>query len=64
MSGHTLDLLITHEHDTIVAGTPEVDCYLSDHASVLCRLNASKPCQVVKEITYHKIKSIDIDRFL
>ena len=63
MSGHTLDLFITREHDTIVAGSPEVDCYLSDHASILCRLNASNPCQVVKEITYRKIKSIDLDHF-
>ena len=63
MSGHTLDLLITREHDTIVACSPEVVCYLSDHASILCRLNASKPCRVVKEITYRKIKSIDLDRF-
>ena len=63
MSGHTLDLRITREQNTTVAGSPEVDCYLSDHASILCRLSASKPCQVVKEITYCKIKSIDLDRF-
>lgn len=30
ISGHTLDLLITREHDSITTGEPVVDCFLSD----------------------------------
>ena len=61
MSGHTLDLIITRENDSVVANTPVAD--LSDHMSILCHLNTSKPWNMVKEISYRKIKSIDLDLF-
>ena len=59
--GHTLDLLITREHDPVICSAPVADRYLSDHASVLCSLNSPKPGHVVKEISYRKLKSIDFD---
>ena len=36
VSGHTLDLIIMREHDLVIYCVPLADCYLSDHASVLC----------------------------
>ena len=43
ISGHTLDLLITRDHDPVICSAPVADRYLSDHASVLCALNSPKP---------------------
>ena len=43
VSGHTLDLMITREHDPVISSVPVADRYLSDHASVLCSLNNAKP---------------------
>ena len=60
-SGHTLDLLITREHDSIIPEPPVMDRYLSDHAAILCSLNSSKPVRMVREISYRKLNSIDID---
>ena len=51
ISGHTLDLLITREHDPVICSAHVADRYLSDHASVLCPLNSPKPGHVVKEIS-------------
>ena len=61
ISGHTLDLLITREHDPVICSAPMTDRYLSDPASVLYSLNSPKPGHVVKEISYRKLKSIDFD---
>ena len=59
--GHTLDLLITREHDPVICSAPVADRYLSDHASMLCTLNSLKPGHVVKELSYRKLKSFDLD---
>ena len=59
--GHTLDLLITREHDPVICSAPLADRYLSDHASMLCTLNSLKPGHVVKELSYRKLKSFDLD---
>ena len=48
VSGHTLDLMITREHDPVISSVPVADRYLSDHASVLCSLNSEKPdCSLI-----------------
>ena len=52
ISGHTLDLLITREHDPVICSAPVADRYLSDQASVLCTLYSPKPGHVVKEISF------------
>ena len=59
--GHTLDLLITREHDPVICSAPVADRYLSDRASMLCTLNSLKPGHVVKELSYRKLKSFDLD---
>ena len=37
--GHILDFTISHFSDQIVKSTPVVDCFISDHASLVCKLN-------------------------
>ena len=59
--GHTLDLVITREHDDVIKSTPVIDRFISDHAAVPCPLNSIKPPAVVKEINYRLLKAIDMD---
>ena len=61
VSSHTLDLMITHEHDLVISCVPVADRYLSDHASVLCSLNSAKPDCVTKIIRYRQLRAIDFD---
>ena len=61
VSGHTLDLMITREHDPVISSVPVADRYLSDHASVLCSLNSEKPDCVAKIIRYRQLRAIDFD---
>ena len=61
VSGHTLDLMITREHDPVICNVPLADRYLSDHASVLCSLNNAKPGCVAKIIRYRQLRAIDFD---
>ena len=61
VSGHTLDLMITREHDPVISSVPVADRYLSDHASVLCSLNSAKPDCVAKIIRYRQLRTIDFD---
>ena len=42
---------------------PISDCYLSDHYKVLCNLVLRKPAFSVKEVSYSKVKAIDINAF-
>ena len=57
--GHTLDLIITREIGT----TPISDCYFSDQCTVLCDLTLHKPALAVKQVSYRKLKIIDISEF-
>ena len=59
--GHTLDLVITREHDDVIKSAPVIDRFTSDHAAVLCPLNSVKPLDVVKAINYRQLKAIDMD---
>ena len=59
--GHTLDLIITRSFDGVVSTKPVVDTYVSDHASILCDIDCSKPVELCEKVSYRKIKSIDID---
>ena len=61
--GHTLDLIITRSFDRVISTKPVVDTYVSDHASVLCDINAGKPCRSSERVLFRKIKSIDIAAF-
>lgn len=39
---HTLDLMITRATDNLIPEVPLSDCYLSDHVTVLCKLQLEK----------------------
>ena len=59
--GHTLDLVITRKMENIIARPPWVCRYFSDHATVHCDINFSKPAFQIKKISYRKVKAVDID---
>ena len=61
LHGHTLDLM-TRKSDSIVAGTPFCDNFLSDHCTVLCNVSMSKSNPTAKKVSYRKINSIDYER--
>jgi hypothetical protein len=64
-SGHTLDLVITRINDDIVWNSSSpitaVDKGLSDHFPVHFNLQATRPPQSCKTITYRKLKNVNID---
>lgn len=41
--GHTLDLIITRQPDSIIKNNPTIGQFFYDHAAVLCDLNSTKP---------------------
>ena len=61
--GHTIDLTITRQSDSIIRGSPTTDHLFSDHLTVLTTLRATKPAITSKERVYRKIKSIDLNAF-
>ena len=61
--GHTLDLIITREFNTLVTKRPITDCFLSDHCTVFCELSLPKPSPSVKQFSYRKIKSHQYSSF-
>ena len=63
LCGHTLDLMITREINSLIGTTPISDCYFSDHCTVLCDLTLRKPALAVKQVSYRKLKTIDISEF-
>lgn len=62
--GHTLDLLITRQSDSIIAKESETERYFSGHAVVLCYLRRAKPTSTVKLAEFQKLKAIDKQKFL
>ena len=59
--GHTLDLIISRQSDNVIIGQPwSDDTLLSDHFPVNCLLNSSKPPLPVKQISFRRICSIDL----
>ena len=60
---HTLDLIITRCSEIVLSAPPKVDWFISDHASVCCRLIPEKPPAVEKLVTYRKYRSIDMESF-
>ena len=61
--GHTIDLIITRQSDSIIHGSPTTDHLFSDHLTVLTTLRATKPAITSEELVYRKIKSADLDTF-
>ena len=63
VDGHTLDLIITRQSDNIIDNIPKIDCFLSDHAAILCSLRSDKPSLSAKNVSYRLLKSIDMTAF-
>ncbi len=61
--GGTLDLVVTRESDSPFCGLPYVDYRISDHDTILMKIKSDKPQHVIKEVTYRKFDSIDMDSF-
>ena len=58
IKNHTIDLIITRDHDNCLLST-EVNELISDHHAIHCTIQCSKPPPKKKTITYRKIKSIN-----
>ena len=39
-----------------------MDRFISDHASVICHVLASRPPKATRKITYRKLNSVDTDK--
>ena len=63
VEGHTLDLIITRQSGNIVYNTQKIDRFLSDHSAILCSLCSDKPSLSAKNVSYRRIKSIDMIAF-
>ena len=63
ISGHILDLIITHLSDYIIKNKFHVDHFMSDHACVNCGFHFPKPMAPICRITYRKLKSLQPDAF-
>jgi hypothetical protein len=61
--GHTLDLVITHPSDLLIEDLSAIDMQMSDHHWIHCNLPGPKPKTARKEITFRKMKSIDVAQF-
>ena len=61
--GNPLDLIITRCSEIVLSPPPKVVWFISDHASVCCRLIPEKPPAVEKLVTYRKYRSIDMELF-
>ena len=58
ISGHVLDLIIARASDNLVESV-KVDCLLTDHAAIHCKLNLDTPRPMEQHISYRKLKTTD-----
>lgn len=59
-SGHTLDLIITRADEDVARNFKVYDPVISDHLAVGCTLSIPKKAFEKKEVSYRKIKSVDM----
>ena len=62
-NGHTLDVIITRETEDFVQEVTDRTPLISDHSSVLSKLDIVPPVSVSQEITYRKIADIDLGKW-
>ncbi|XP_063960265.1 uncharacterized protein LOC135155265 [Lytechinus pictus] len=63
MAGHTLDLVISRDDDSLVSSVKSTQSLPSDHSAIICRLNTLKPNPVKRHITARNLKDIEMDKF-
>ena len=70
--GHTLDVIMSRDNDTLVSNVQVKDIGLcddngtliNDHYAIICDLTKLKSCQVQqKSVSYRKFKDINLERF-
>ncbi|XP_071482972.1 uncharacterized protein [Diadema antillarum] len=62
-AGHTLDLIISRDDDSLVSSVTTSQSLPSDHSAIMCRLNTRRPDPIKRHITARKLKDIAMDRF-
>jgi len=64
ISGHTLDLLVTTDEDSILSSRPSVKslCF-SDHHLVSCQLRLNRDLPVPVTYTYRPLRRMDMESF-
>ena len=62
-AGHTLDVIISPDNDTIINNFSILDKQISDHNFLKCELNLHKIPKLKKEVSSRNIKSIDLKQF-
>ena len=60
-TGHTLDLIITRQCDSLLANIPVTDCLFSDHSTLICDLTVDKPPLPKKKISFRKTKVVGVN---
>ena len=61
--GHTLDLVITRDSDTLVSNVKTDSSLPSDHSAIKCELAISRPPATRKEIRFRKVRTVNIESF-
>ena len=61
-SGHTIDLIITSRSETLLKSVYPSE-FVSDHCVIHCILNLQKPKFTKRQVSYRKLKSIDLSEF-
>ena len=62
-SGHTLDLIIDRQDDTVLSSFATLSDLPSDHYAVLCSVAFSKPAASKSQYKQRHLKDIDLDAF-
>ena len=62
-SNHTLDLIISRKGDSIILNSPKQTHFISNHSFVQCQLSCPKPLLEQRQISYRKLKNIDMKQF-
>ena len=63
IKGHTVDLVLSRQCDTVQPTKPRRGDLISDHYTVLCNLTSSKPETLKRNLAYRNLKSINIEQF-
>ena len=60
--GHTLDLVISRDYESLISKTFVIHGMPSDHSAVRCNLDFSQPKPAKHVVTSRKLRDIDLDK--
>ena len=62
--GHTLDIVLTRDPDTLLCSQVQVsDPGVSDHMAITCQISVTKPKAARQKLSYRRYKDIDLEDF-